>query len=100
MDWAWEEEVRELSCTLNCAYSTLPSPTALAHILSSLPGRGAGLGLRGRGGFRGRGMGKPEKIPTKEELDNQLDNYMSMTKSRLDAELDSYMAMAGSDYME
>ncbi|XP_014004265.1 chromatin target of PRMT1 protein isoform X2 [Salmo salar] len=63
-------------------------------------GRGAGLGLRGRGGFRGRGMGKPEKIPTKEELDNQLDNYMSMTKSRLDAELDSYMAMAGSDYME
>lgn len=92
--------MRELSCTLNCAYSTLPSPTALAHILSSLPGRGAGLGLRGRGGFRGRGMGKPEKIPTKEELDNQLDNYMSMTKSRLDAELDSYMAMAGSDYMD
>ncbi|XP_041707654.1 chromatin target of PRMT1 protein [Coregonus clupeaformis] len=63
-------------------------------------GRGAGLGLRGRGGFRCRGMGKPEKIPTKEELDNQLDNYMSMTKSHLDAELDSYMAMAGSDYME
>ncbi|XP_036822351.1 chromatin target of PRMT1 protein-like isoform X2 [Oncorhynchus mykiss] len=61
-------------------------------------GRGAGLGLRGRGWFRG--MGKPEKIPTKEELDNQLDNYMSMTKSHLDAELDSYMAMAGSDYME
>lgn len=45
-------------------------------------------------------MGKPEKIPTKEELDNQLDNYMSMTKSHLDAELDSYMAMAGSDYMD
>ncbi|XP_029592760.1 uncharacterized protein LOC115176702 isoform X5 [Salmo trutta] len=63
-------------------------------------GRGAGPGLRGRGGFRGRGMGKPKKIPTKEELDNQLDNYMSMTKSHLDAELDSYMAMAGSDYME
>ncbi|XP_045575033.1 chromatin target of PRMT1 protein isoform X3 [Salmo salar] len=63
-------------------------------------GRGAGLGLRGRGGFRGRGMGKPKKIPTKEELDNQLDNYMSMTKSHLDAELDSYMAMAGSDYMD
>ncbi|XP_024263849.1 chromatin target of PRMT1 protein isoform X3 [Oncorhynchus tshawytscha] len=61
-------------------------------------GRGAGLGLRGRGWFRS--MGKPEKIPTKEELDNQLDNYMSMTKSHLDAELDSYMAMAGSDYME
>ncbi|XP_052361353.1 chromatin target of PRMT1 protein-like isoform X2 [Oncorhynchus keta] len=61
-------------------------------------GRGAGLGLRGRGWFRG--MGKPEKIPTKEELDNQLDNYMSMTKSHLDAELDSYMAMADSDYME
>nr|XP_046171671.1 chromatin target of PRMT1 protein-like isoform X2 [Oncorhynchus gorbuscha]XP_046171672.1 chromatin target of PRMT1 protein-like isoform X2 [Oncorhynchus gorbuscha] len=59
-------------------------------------GRGAGLGLRGRGWFRG----KPEKIPTKEELDNQLDNYMSMTKSHLDAELDSYMAMADSDYME
>ncbi|XP_038832392.1 chromatin target of PRMT1 protein-like [Salvelinus namaycush] len=61
-------------------------------------GRGAGLGLRGRGGFWGLGI--PEKIPTKEELDNQLDDYMSMTKSHLDAELDSYMAMAGSDYIE
>ncbi|XP_055770767.1 chromatin target of PRMT1 protein-like isoform X3 [Salvelinus fontinalis] len=61
-------------------------------------GRGAGLGLRGRGGFWGLGI--PEKIPTKEELDNQLDDYMSMTKSHLDAELDSYMTMAGSDYIE
>lgn len=31
-------------------------------------------------------------LPTREELDAQLDEYMSMTKSQLDAQLDEYMA--------
>ncbi|XP_060725256.1 chromatin target of PRMT1b isoform X1 [Tachysurus vachellii] len=31
-------------------------------------------------------------LPTREELDAQLDEYMSMTKSQLDAQLDAYMA--------
>ncbi|XP_023665663.1 chromatin target of PRMT1 protein-like [Paramormyrops kingsleyae] len=70
-----------------------------------LRGRG-GLGLRGRGGFggrgrgrgRGRGMGRPPV--TREQLDNQLDAYMSKTKGHLDAELDAYMAQADPDSME
>ncbi|KAG7233003.1 hypothetical protein INR49_006449 [Caranx melampygus] len=32
---------------------------------------------------------------SKKHLDKQLDNYMSLSKSRLDAELDEYMSMAG-----
>ncbi|XP_070259568.1 chromatin target of PRMT1 protein-like isoform X1 [Myotis yumanensis] len=73
------------------------------------PGRG-GLGLeamgrggiggmigRGRGGFGGRGRGRgrgafARPALTKEQLDNQLDAYMSKTKGHLDAELDAYMA--------
>ncbi|XP_077950384.1 chromatin target of PRMT1b isoform X1 [Gasterosteus aculeatus] len=35
-------------------------------------------------------------IPTKQQLDAQLDEYMSMTKSRLDAQLDEYMSMTKS----
>nr|XP_057903580.1 chromatin target of PRMT1a [Doryrhamphus excisus] len=74
-------------------------------------GRGAGRGgvsrgrggLRGRGGFagrrgRGRGIGRP--TVTREQLDNQLDAYMSKTKGHLDAELDAYMAQADPDSME
>ncbi|XP_069031975.1 chromatin target of PRMT1a [Embiotoca jacksoni] len=68
--------------------------------------RGRG-GLRGRGGFsgrggrgrgRGRGIGRPSV--TREQLDNQLDAYMSKTKGHLDAELDAYMAQADPDSME
>ncbi|KAF6737857.1 Chromatin target of PRMT1 protein [Oryzias melastigma] len=68
--------------------------------------RGRG-GLRGRGGFpgrggrgrgRGRGVGRP--VVTREQLDNQLDAYMSKTKGHLDAELDAYMAQADPDSME
>ncbi|XP_004561037.1 chromatin target of PRMT1a [Maylandia zebra] len=64
--------------------------------------RGRG-GLRGRGGFagrrgRGRGVGRP--AVTREQLDNQLDAYMSKTKGHLDAELDAYMAQADPDSME
>ncbi len=32
------------------------------------------------------------QIPSREQLDEQIDEYMSMTKSHLDAELDAYMA--------
>ncbi|XP_077599677.1 chromatin target of PRMT1a [Stigmatopora nigra] len=64
--------------------------------------RGRGV-LRGRGGFagrrgRGRGVGRPSV--TREQLDNQLDAYMSKTKGHLDAELDAYMAQADPESME
>ncbi|XP_063754895.1 LOW QUALITY PROTEIN: chromatin target of PRMT1 protein-like [Eleginops maclovinus] len=66
--------------------------------------RGRG-GLRGRGGFagrggRGRGRGIGRQDVTREQLDNQLDAYMSKTKGHLDAELDAYMAQADPDSME
>ncbi|CAL8288109.1 unnamed protein product [Merluccius merluccius] len=35
------------------------------------------------------------EVPTKEKLDQQLDDYMSMSKRHLDAQLDAYRAMAG-----
>ncbi|XP_015668883.1 chromatin target of PRMT1 protein isoform X3 [Protobothrops mucrosquamatus] len=60
--------------------------------------RGRGMAGRARGGFggrgrgRGRGRGAPRPALTKEQLDNQLDAYMSKTKGHLDAELDAYMA--------
>ncbi|KFP07621.1 Chromatin target of PRMT1 protein [Calypte anna] len=63
-----------------------------------LGGRGRGMAGRGRGGFggrgrgRGRGRGLARPALTKEQLDNQLDAYMSKTKGHLDAELDAYMA--------
>ncbi|CAJ0950597.1 unnamed protein product [Ranitomeya imitator] len=58
-----------------------------------------GVMLRGRGGFgrgrgRGRGRGAARPALTREQLDNQLDAYMSKTKGHLDAELDAYMAQA------
>ncbi|XP_058252652.1 chromatin target of PRMT1b [Hemibagrus wyckioides] len=59
--------------------------------------RGAIRGKAGRGMlFVGRGSAgrRPDfrPLPTREELDAQLDEYMSMTKSQLDAQLDEYMA--------
>ncbi|XP_030043063.1 chromatin target of PRMT1 protein isoform X1 [Microcaecilia unicolor] len=62
-------------------------------------GRG-GMAGRGRGGFGGRGRGRgrargaTRPALTREQLDNQLDAYMSKTKGHLDAELDAYMAQA------
>ncbi|XP_068431674.1 chromatin target of PRMT1a isoform X1 [Clinocottus analis] len=68
--------------------------------------RGRG-GLRGRAGFagrggrgRGRGRGVGGQGVTREQLDNQLDAYMSKTKGHLDAELDAYMSQADPDSME
>ncbi|EGW15020.1 Uncharacterized protein C1orf77-like [Cricetulus griseus] len=53
----------------------------------------------GRESFGGRGQGRGRRrgtlarpVLTKEQLDNQLDAYMSKTKGHLDAELDAYMA--------
>eukprot|EP00064_Thunnus_orientalis_P013686 superscaffoldBa00002268_g13726 len=68
------------------------------------PGRGGalsrgaargGIARGGRGRGRGRGVGRP--TVTREQLDNQLDAYMSKTKGHLDAELDAYMAQADPD---
>ncbi|XP_072534841.1 chromatin target of PRMT1b [Salminus brasiliensis] len=67
------------------------------------PLRGNGLASRGRGVFvsRSRGGGRyrteSRPVPTREELDDQLDDYMSMTKSHLDAQLDAYMAEVDSE---
>lgn len=52
--------------------------------------RGTQRGGRGRG----RGRGAATAVPSKETLDNQLDEYMSKTKSHLDMELDTYMQEA------
>uniref|UniRef100_A0A3Q1JW41 Chromatin target of PRMT1 protein C-terminal domain-containing protein n=1 Tax=Anabas testudineus TaxID=64144 RepID=A0A3Q1JW41_ANATE len=63
-----------------------------------LRGRSGFAGRGGRGRGRGRGVGRP--AVTREQLDNQLDAYMSKTKGHLDAELDAYMAQADPDGME
>ncbi|XP_050355071.1 chromatin target of PRMT1 protein-like [Nymphalis io] len=71
-------------------------------------GRAARVGQAGRAGRagrsrpvapnRGRGRGgvtrQQKTVPTKEELDLQLDQYMASTKSALDKELDTYMKNA------
>ena len=56
---------------------------------------GAGQSLRGRRGVgrgrwpgRGRGQGK---TVSREQLDNQLDEYMTKTRTQLDSDLDVYM---------
>ena len=61
-------------------------------------GRGRPNNQRGRAGTRGgrgRGRGLNKKPPTKEQLDTELDKYMSKTKSVLNSQLDEYMK--GSD---
>ncbi|CAH2095571.1 unnamed protein product [Euphydryas editha] len=63
-----------------------------------VPQRGRGGRGTGRGRGRGRGGGgitrQQKVVPTKEELDLQLDQYMASTKSALDKELDTYMKNA------
>ena len=61
-------------------------------------GRGRPVNQRGKAGARGgrgRGRGMNKKPPTKEQLDTELDKYMSKTKSVLNSQLDEYMK--GSD---
>lgn len=75
---------------------------ASCKFLDPLLFAGRGFGVRGRGAFasrggargRGRGRGAGHSTLTREQLDNQLDDYMSKTKGYLDAELDAYMAQA------
>ena len=57
---------------------------------------GGGLAVIGQGrgnfGCRGRGRGaRTRPALTKEQLDKELDEYMSNTKARLDADLDAIM---------
>ncbi|XP_038221212.1 chromatin target of PRMT1 protein-like [Zerene cesonia] len=68
-------------------------------VVQNARGRGRGRGrVRGRG--RGRGNNRvtttnaKKTVPSKEELDLQLDQYMASTKSALDKELDAYMQSA------
>ena len=58
-------------------------------------GGASGRGIqRGRGANtgRGRGRGGASSSMTAQDLDSQLDEYMSKTKSHLDSELDAYMS--------
>ncbi|XP_045779399.1 chromatin target of PRMT1 protein-like [Maniola jurtina] len=64
-------------------------------------GRARGQNMRGAARGRGRGVGRgggitrqQNPVPTKEELDLQLDQYMASTKHALDKELDTYMKNA------
>lgn len=64
--------------------------------------RGRGGAARGARGGSTRGAAKPAAAPAakkpkldKDELDSQLDKYMSKSKSYLDDQLDSYMAQKG-----
>ncbi|XP_031800582.1 chromatin target of PRMT1 protein-like isoform X2 [Sarcophilus harrisii] len=67
--------------------------------------RGGGWGgSTSYGGYRGHGSYSmhgghhhrhkycSKHLPTKEQLDNQLDDYMAKSREQLDAELDAYMA--------
>lgn len=74
-------------------------PVGLSYLLivSSAEKIQHSLGLQ-RGeitAFKGRGL-RERHVPTKRQLDAQLDEYMSMSKSRLDKELDDYMSMSRS----
>lgn len=77
-------------------------------------GRGAGRGMRGagRGGAGGRGMrggrgrgggasrgrgAQNNPTKSKNDLDKELDEYMTHTRGHLDAELDQYMQGAAND---
>ncbi|XP_078100432.1 uncharacterized protein LOC144513276 [Sander vitreus] len=51
--------------------------------------RGGATASRGRGQSKGH-------VPTRKQLDAQLDEYMSLSRSRLDKQLDDYMSMSKS----
>lgn len=56
---------------------------------------GGAAGAVSRG--RGRGRGGQQSLPSKQALDNELDEYMSRTRGNLDMELESYMAQTQAD---
>ncbi|CAL1611649.1 unnamed protein product [Knipowitschia caucasica] len=49
-----------------------------------------------RGQASSRGRGQQKVVPSKKQLDLDLDWYMSKTKTRLDAQLDQYMSLSRS----
>lgn len=49
-----------------------------------------------KGGASCRGHYLVKAVPSREQLDAQLEEYMSQSRSRLDKELDDYMAMSRS----
>ncbi|NXD71703.1 CHTOP protein, partial [Eolophus roseicapillus] len=84
--WSWDEAAAFPKPMLGVTNHHLVFPQG-----RGMAGRGRG-GFGGRGRGRGRGRGSARPALTKEQLDNQLDAYMSKTKGHLDAELDAYMA--------
>ncbi|XP_059195001.1 uncharacterized protein LOC131976103 [Centropristis striata] len=62
--------------------------------VKKLPAGRTHLRRGGATASRGRGLSRAQ-VPTRSELDAELDDYMSMSRSRLDAQLDDYMAKAG-----
>ena len=52
------------------------------------------MGRRGRGGRWRRGGRSQGPPPSKEQLDKEIDSYMSETKGFLDKQLDQYMSEA------
>lgn len=69
-----------------------------AKCYGGIGGRGRAVIGQGRGDFGGQGHGQgrgalTHPVLTKEQLDNELDAYMSNPKGHLDAELDAYMAL-------
>ncbi|NXP42231.1 CHTOP protein, partial [Leiothrix lutea] len=97
--WAWEGagSVSTTQPSLCASAGVGGQPLELGSVRMEAVTR-RGMAGRGRGGFggrgrgRGRGRGSARPALTKEQLDNQLDAYMSKTKGHLDAELDAYMA--------
>lgn len=57
--------------------------------------RGVKLRIGGATISKGRG-GSRKVVPTKKQLDAELDDYMSMSRSRLDKQLDDYMSTSRS----
>ncbi|KAM4735860.1 uncharacterized protein FYW61_006231 isoform 1-T5 [Anableps anableps] len=67
--------------------SDLRTPTAGGRRLRHTLQRGGAIAIKGRGFL-------PKTVPTKRQLDAQLDEYMSLSRSRLDQQLEDYMSMS------
>lgn len=75
---------------------TRATTAASKAVTGSPAGRGKGRVKAVRGGRGGRGGGKPVE-PKKEDLDSELDKYMSNSKVYLDNQLVDYMAQKEKD---
>ncbi|XP_047667360.1 chromatin target of PRMT1b isoform X2 [Tachysurus fulvidraco] len=74
------------------SYINRGGPTQSRGLRGALRGKGRATLFVGRGSAGRSARPDCRTLPTREELDAQLDEYMSMTKSQLDAQLDAYMA--------